>query len=629
MQIRYDNNTRGSTLMVTIGVVATLLVLLGTAVDYTVHISRVSQRSRKTAIAMEIADGHLETLYSNWRNIYRTTWTTLSNNQGGTDRSIVGTNFFYTSMYNPGPAPTPVPSMTPAATPPIIALPASSNFPSQSTYTVTQYRIQSVDPMITLDASENSTITPAATPPAAYGPNNWQYSYFYLAAVDVTVPTTTGNVTAKVRRVFEKKFDNPWTYAMFFVDDLEFQPTVTLSMDGPIHTNSSLYIGTNLFTTTNRLEFAGEYVNGASPLDPAHTTFTAPNLVSDMPPSQVSPYLPFGWNLNLDGSTNNNRSYHELIERPVAGTDPLSEIRLYNQAGYRILIDASNNITVTTKSGSTPTNGDINAIVGTITTNQAFYDAREASYLRMASVDINALITQLKKLSDWNGVVYIADTSAKNVDNSGTVTNAGTAVNVTLNGNTASTLKRGIRFKNGATLPSGGMTLVSDNPIYIQGDFNTGGVPPSDSGTYTSPTVGGYTRTNAAIVGDSVNILSAAWSDANSDKSVPNRDASNTTVNAAIVAGNVPSNGTAYSGGGENFVRFLEDWTGNHFTYYGSMVQLYKSQQGTGAWVAPGGTVYKSPTRHWYYDQNFGNSSPPGNLQIAAYLQQQRWYQVY
>ena len=618
--------------MVTIAVVATLLVLLGTAVEYTTHISRVSQRSRKTAIAMEIADGHLETLYSNWRNIYRTTWTTLSNNQGGTDRSIVGTNFFYTSMYNPGPAPTPVPSMTPAATPPTIALPSPANFPSEPNYTVTQYRIQAVDPMITLDASENSTITPAATPPAAYGPNNWQYSYFYLAAVDVTVPSTTGNVTAKVRRVFEKKFDNPWTYSMFFVDDLELQPTVAFSLDGPIHTNSSLYVGTNFFTSTNRLEFAGEYVNGASPLDPAHTTFTAPNLVSDMPPSQVSPYLPFGWNLNLDGSTNNNRSYHELIERPVAGTDPLSEIRLYNQAGYRILIDASNNITITTKSGSTPNAGDTNAIVATITTNQAFYDAREASYLRMASVDINALITQLKKLSDWNGVVYIADTSAKNVDNSGTVTNAGTAVNVTLNGNTASTLKRGIRFKNGATLPSGGMTIVSDNPIYIQGDFNTGGVPPSDSGTYTSPTVSGYTRTNAAIVGDAVNLLSGAWSDGNSDKPVPQRVASNTTVNAAIVAGNVPSNGSTYSGGGENFVRFIEDWSksgANSFTYYGSMVQLYKSQQATGAWSASGGTVYKSPTRHWYYDQNFGNSSPPGNLQIAAYLQQQRWYQVY
>ena len=35
-----------------------------------------------------------------------------------------------------------------------------------------------------------------------------------------------------------------------------------------------------------------------------------------------------------------------------------------------------------------------------------------------------------------------------------------------------------------------------------------------------------------------------------------------------------------YSGGVENFPRFLEDWSGKTFTYYGSMLELYNSQQG-------------------------------------------------
>lgn len=634
MKTKYQAPEEGSTLMVTIGVVATMLVLLGSAIEYTTHISRVSQRSRKTAVAMEIADGHLEVLYSNWRNIYRTTWTTLSNNQGGTDKAIVGTNFFYTTKWSPAPAPTVVPNMSPAATPPTIQLPASTNFPTEPNYTVTQYRIQAVDPMITLDANETSTVNPAATPPSADGPNTWQKSYFYLAAADITVPTTTGTVTAKVRRIFEKKFDNPWTYGMFYVDDLELHPTVGFTMDGPIHTNGNLYIGTSNFTTLNRLEYAGEYVNGFSPNDTSHSNHTAPNLVADMPPYQVSPYLPFGWNLNLDGTSNNNKSYHELIERPVTGiTDPLSEIRLHNQAGYRILIDANNAITMTAKDGSTPSTAEWNEIVGAITTNEAIQDAREGTFVRLASVSVFDLVDKLNKLPSWNGIVYISDTSAKTVDNAGNVTNAGTPVNVTINGNTVSTVKRGIRFKNGATLPTGGLTIISENPIYIQGNFNTGGSPPSNSGTYTSPTVSGYTRRNAAIVGDAVTILSANWNDSNSNTGdVKDRVSINTTVNAAIVAGNVPSNST-YSGGGENFVRFLEDWSksgGQHFTYYGSMVQLYKSQQATGVWQSPGGSsTYKSPTRHWYYDKNFGSGSPPGNLQVAAYLQQQRWYQVY
>src|ERR1700686_4052722 len=219
MKRKNNRNEQGSTLMVTIGIVAGLMVLLGVAVDYSRVISQEAQRSRKTALAMEIADGHLEALFSNWRNIYRKTWTTTSNTAGGTDYSILGTNYFFTSMYNPGPAPTPLPYMTPAATPNAIPTPARTLFPTEANYQVTQYRIQAVDPMITLDSNENAQVetswgsqsyvalSPSATPPAAYGPNTWQYSYFYLAAVDVTVPTSTGNVTAKVRRVFEKKFD--------------------------------------------------------------------------------------------------------------------------------------------------------------------------------------------------------------------------------------------------------------------------------------------------------------------------------------------------------------------------------------------------------------------------------------
>src|SRR5207302_1526454 len=136
---------------------------LGAAVSYTGHISRLSQRTRRTALAVEIADGHLEYLFTNWRNIYRTTWTTYGYASGGTDYSLLGTNYFCTSCAtcSATPAvtvPTPVPNMTPAATPPIIPLPAKSNFPTEANYTVTQYRTQAVDPMIDLNSSENAMV---------------------------------------------------------------------------------------------------------------------------------------------------------------------------------------------------------------------------------------------------------------------------------------------------------------------------------------------------------------------------------------------------------------------------------------------------------------------------------------
>jgi hypothetical protein len=191
--------------------------------------------------------------------------------------------------------------------------------------------------------------------------------------------------------------------------------------------------------------------------------------------------------------------------------------------------------------------------------------------------------------------------------------------------------------------------VVSDNPVYIQGDYNTGTNPPSNSGNYGTPTGSGYTRWASAVIGDSISILSNNWNDSNSINPRPQRVATNTTVNTALVSGNVPSGSgplsNSYSGGGENFVRFLEDWNKNTntFCYYGSMVQLYKSQQGTGIWNV-GGQLYAPPILKWFYDINFSKDarsdnngsdwdvhwgSPPGNLQVAAYLQQQRWFQVY
>jgi hypothetical protein len=663
-----NHPAQGSTIVVVISVVALLLVLLSMAIEFTGTISRESQRSRKTALAMEIADGHLEMLFTSWRNIYRTTWTTGSNNSGGTDRSVVGSNYFFTSVYNPGPAPTAVPGM--AATPNPIPTPDKSNFPSETNYQLGQYRIQGVDPMISLDGNENAlketsfgsqsftALSPAATPPKAYGANKQQYSYFYLASVDVTVPSSTGAVTAKVRRVFEKKFDNPWTFAMFYVDDLELQPSTALTVNGPIHTNGGLYIGTSNFTTTSWVEYSSEYVNGYAPTDSYHTDpVSKPNFgksdasltLSDMPPSQVSPYLPFGWNLNLATGGTNNESYHELIEQAVGTPDDLSEIRLYNQAGYRILIDSNNNITVTKKDGTnmpttppapntSPSPGAI--FKNAITTNQAIQDQRENnSYVRLATLDISQIRTAAENgdLPGWNGVIYIADTTTHGAVKTCLLGGTGASVDTTI---------RGIRLINGYRLPDmlwntnliNGLTIVSANPVYIKGNYNTstnsGDSVPSNNGTYTDPDASGYTRKLAAVIGDSVNVLSGAWSDLASTGSISGRAATNTTINAALVGGIVRSAGGKYSGGGENFVRLLEDWKNNTLCIYGSMVELYVSQQATAAWNGDG-NVYKAPqTSKFYWDPNFSDGSlltsgPPGNLQIAAYLQQQRWYQVY
>ena len=74
----------------------------------------------------------------------------------------------------------------------------------------------------------------------------------------------------------------------------------------------------------------------------------------------------------------------------------------------------------------------------------------------------------------------------------------------------------------------------------------------------------------------------------------------------------------SYSGGAENFPRFLEDWSAIKFTYYGSMVELYNSRQAIGKWTMT--NVYDAPDRQWYFDNSFKTNPPPGSLMLYSYV---------
>ncbi len=772
---------KGSTLVLVIAVVATLLVLLGVAVEYSTQMSRNTQRTRKTALAMEIADGHLEALYASWRNILRTTVVTYGLNVGGTNLDVLPTNHFFTTAWNPGPAP--VSYVAPAATPPLIPAPSPANFSTETNFTLTQYRIQAVDPMINVDANENSLVESGSKgggnlvampkddiPPGAYGPSlgpggiYYPYSYYYLASVDVKVPALMGDVTAKVRRVFEKKFDLPFTYAIFYMDDLEIEPSSTFIVNGPVHTNGSLYITTSNFSvasptyaaptpfpTSGRVEYGSDYLNGYHPKDSRYpcTNCTTPGFaksdssltLSDCPPSQVAPYLPFGWNLGLNTASTglavaNDDSYHEIIEPPAnypvppsSAADPIAKVRYYNQACIKVLIDRNNSVKVYRSYWNpsdsnnaansidpnkivecTSSSGDVCANIyklfvsggyplggstAALKTNLALADAREGVNVRIAELDVSKISSAVTGgafsgsysgvnfNSFFNGVIYIADTTPPRdmsgnrvaIPGSGPIqvpdpnTPAASPSPMSFNGNGApmarlgsldgtsggtqvTTHERAIRLVNGFSLPSsgvtssfgtsgGGLTFVSMNPVYIKGNYNTGSTnanPPSSTTVTSSPNLSGYTRQPAAVICDAINVLSGNWTDANSIYGISGggynvtspRAATSTTVNAALISGIVPTTNVAYSGGAEGFIRMQEDWRTQNFVYYGSISQFFYSAQGN-AFGAAGGSFYKPPAMtRWFYDyQTFADAPPPGNMQIAAYLQQQRWYQVY
>jgi hypothetical protein len=220
----------------------------------------------------------------------------------------------------------------------------------------------------------------------------------------------------------------------------------------------------------------------------------------------------------------------------------------------------------------------------------------------------------------------------------------------------------------------GGFTVASENPVYIQGNYNSN-CPAAANGVFSSCTYNNTTYdptwTNAAaaepnhsaasIIADAVTLLSNNWQGGgalsgnnppagyneantygslanpvntpllqNSPAYYPNRLATTTYYRVAIAGGkNIAFNNTVQNpefafgmdGGVHNFLRFLEDWGGiptglggngkyAQLYYKGSIVSLYWDMYATGTFKCCD-LVYNPPDRQYIFDTLF---SVPTNL---------------
>jgi hypothetical protein len=182
--------------------------------------------------------------------------------------------------------------------------------------------------------------------------------------------------------------------------------------------------------------------------------------------------------------------------------------------------------------------------------------------------------------------------------------------------------RRAVKIVNGSNLsnlgtcPGGiacGLTIVAENPVYIQGDYN------APSSGFNNPHVA------ASVAGDSVTLLSNNWNDANSFSynlyvSAAPRSGSATYYRTAVIAGKGLSfpqpSGTGQDygtdGGMHNFLRFVENWGGAALNYRGSIISMYYNRQATGTYKCCT-TVYSPPTRGYNFDTEFlqPNLLPP------------------
>ncbi|HKM81704.1 MAG TPA: hypothetical protein VJY15_12160 [Candidatus Acidoferrum sp.] len=161
------------------------------------------------------------------------------------------------------------------------------------------------------------------------------------------------------------------------------------------------------------------------------------------------------------------------------------------------------------------------------------------------------------------------------------------------------------------TCPGGascGLAIASENPVYLQGDFNSN----SGGNDFSDPSIA------TSVAADAVTLLSDNWNDVNSfafPYASGNRVGTSTDYRLAVVAGANPyfqnPTGVIYQdygtdGGVHNFLRFLEAWNGAQLNYEGSIVDLYYSRQANGTYKCGGiNAVYQPPTRGYVFDTNF------------------------
>lgn len=558
-----------------------------------------------------------------------------------------------------------------------ITIPPNGDAPEGITLVPPAAPVKAVDPLLADTTSPDGRPIPEnGTPAVARTRLN------YIATATVRYSANENDVVT-VSRVFTRGGRTLFDYFFFGTQpDIEFHPGQPMFPD-------DIYAGGDLYTAHNNLNlqgdtsFTGKHHLAYSPNDPRNPNIDIGNNGYDdnwdknNPPHVANeeklfdsnkadfdplytdddPFNETTWDLKPKDSDEkpNNDGYHELIEEKVVGdgekyNDPLdidgaTNHRMANNADYRIIVNADDTVSIYKGQSSTPLPGGAEsiAIKGALLENRAFQDRREADFVRILDVDISKIT---KAVNDGILEDSVHATAKDGITLYVTDKTQGTPKDTrmaTLTGTTPvrSARSRGIRLLNGARLPSVGLTVASANAIYIQGDYNTGRdpganlhPPSNNSASYPQPNsnpnswASTYERSPAAVVGDSVNILSNNWKDSLSGSAKSLRTAAHTTVNAAILAGNVPSHkqkmmlgpgGTAavpahvsgsYSGGVENFVRFHESWAGGKIvTIRGTLALLYSSQQARGNWSA---ADYDPPNRRWFYEPLFQERNPPG-----------------
>ncbi len=425
-------------------------------------------------------------------------------------------------------------------------------------------------------------------------------------------------LSVAVRQDFQLAAIPIFQFATYYAMDLEINPLVATKVTGKVHGNANIYTSPAMaLEFTDAVGAVGKIYHQRHPDDPGWSSGILPGYGGLHEEKVSSLTLPVGNN-------NSPEALRQILDPPPPGENPAmlpGSQRYYNKADLIVTTtDTGVGITfnVDGKGG-----GGFQAIPGAqlltggaltfLRTNATLYDYRESKWVLSTEIDVGKFSVWMATNTHALSLVSVRGRALNSIYVDDRRSPAGwlTAVSVT----------------NGRALPPKGLTIATPRPLYVKGHFNLNNNDVTPGLTLTSATL------PASLVADSVTVLSPAWQDTyGPGTTLLDRDAVNTTVNAAILAGIVPTTNVAgvkrYSGGWDNFPRLLENWSEGFsatFTFNGSLVALFPSRYATGFWNSSG-TYYTTPVRKWSFDVNFinWNKLPPGTPLLQK-LVRGRW----
>ena len=409
-------------------------------------------------------------------------------------------------------------------------------------------------------------------------------------------------------------------FGIFYQNDLEIGPGVNMTFTGPVHTNSNLYVTADngVSVTFNSaitaakdilhsLKEGGSEAGVQGDVFIKDTSGVNQNMKNADATWMDSNYT--SWNLGSQSRWGGNvkssaqgvdplslplqtgTQPHDIIERRAVTDSAELKSQKFDYKAHIRIIDGA----VQTQAGAslelryckpaaganTVYNGascPAGSVLNNPISSGTFYDGREQKMVVTTNLDLAKLqaspnFTSIASAATGGVILYHSDHTY----------------------DSSTTTEAALRVINGSTLPNNGITVSTENPLFVKGDYNT------------------VSKKPAGLVSDAVDVLSNAWldsNDASSSSSLASRVASNTTVNAAIISGNTESTPGHYNGGIENIMRLLENWSGKTYTYSGSIVILYDSEKGNKQWG--NSNVYSPPARNWSYDAALTNAVVPG-----------------